>query len=115
VIARIESPGRSHAFSDCCAARHVRFLVGPRLTTDVGEVLTGLCPRTGGRPFAPTGAPRDRAGVAEITDLVNLSRWPETRVIAGGEDSQPGKPLVAPRRTRPVVPEPRSRMPGTRM
>jgi hypothetical protein len=96
LIARTDSAGPSHAFLDGCRARHVRFVVGHRLTTDIAQILIGLSPRRWRPAVAADGsAERDHAEVAEITDLVDLSHWPPgTRMVARREDPHPGAQLT---------------------
>lgn len=91
VIARADSAGLSHGFLDACRARHVRFVVGHRLTVDLASVLVKVPERAWRPALTADGADeRDHAEVAEITHLVDLSRWPEgTRMIARREDPHP--------------------------
>jgi hypothetical protein len=96
VIVRTDSAGLSHDFLDACRDRHVRFVIGHALTADVAKVLVGL-PDKAWRPAitADGGDERDHAEVTEITDLVDLSGWPEdTRMLARREDPHPGAQLT---------------------
>ena len=96
VIARVDSAGLSHGFLDGCRARHVRFVVGHRLTADVANVLVGVAQRHWQPAITADGTDeRDHAEVTEITGLVDLSGWPAgTRLIARREDPHPGAQLT---------------------
>ena len=96
VIARTDSAGCSHGFLDACRERQVRFVVGHPLTTEIAQVLVAL-PRRRWQPAVTADGNdwRDDAEVAEVTDLVDLSGWPEgTRMIARREDPHPGAQLT---------------------
>jgi hypothetical protein len=96
VIARADSAGLSHGFVDACRERQVRFVVGHSLTADIAQVLVGLPERRWVPALSSDGADqRDGAEVVEITDLVDLSRWPEgMRMFARREDPHPGAQLT---------------------
>jgi hypothetical protein len=96
VIARADSAGMSHGFLDACRDRGVRFVVGHQLTTEIAQVLVGLPSRRWRPAVTADGADERETGeVAEITDLVDLSGWPEgIRMIARREDPHPGAQLT---------------------
>ena len=96
VIARADSAGLSHGFLDACRARHVRFVIGHRLTAELAKVLVGVPQRHWQPAITADGADeRDGAEVVEITHLVDLSGWPDdTRMIARREDPHPGAQLT---------------------
>jgi Transposase DDE domain group 1 len=96
VIARADSAGLSHGFLDACRARRVRFVVGHRLTAEIASVLVSVPERSWRPALTADGADeRDHAEVAEITQLVDLSRWPDgTRMITRREDPHPGAQLT---------------------
>lgn len=96
VIARTDSAGLSHKFLDACRARHVRFVVGHRLTQDLAALLVSR-PARAWRPAvtADGSDERDGAHVTELTNLVDLSGWPPgTRMIARRELAHPGAQLT---------------------
>ena len=96
VIVRTDSAGLSHGFVDTCGDRHVRFVIGHALTADIAKVLVDR-PEAAWQPaITADGADeRDHAEATEITDLVDLSGWPEgTRMIARREDPHPGAQLT---------------------
>ena len=96
VIARADSAALTHGFIDACRAAQVRFSVGHDLT----EPIRAACLSVPGKRWQPAitadgSDVREGAEVAEITDLVDLSRWPEgTRAIARREEPHPGAQLT---------------------
>jgi hypothetical protein len=96
VIARTDSAGCSHEFLDACRDRQVRFVVGHPLTVEIAQVLVGLPKRRWQPAITADGSDwRDETEVAEITDRVDLSGWPDgTRMIARREDPHPGAQLT---------------------
>jgi hypothetical protein len=96
VIARADSAALTHGFIDACRHAHVRFSGGHDLT----EAIRAACLSVPRRRWCPAitadGADqRDGADVAEITDLIDLSRWPHgTRAIARREEPHPGAQLT---------------------
>jgi hypothetical protein len=96
VIARTDSAGLTHGFIDGCRARSVRFAVGHDLTEPV-RTACFLVPKRRWQPAITADGTdeRDDAHVAEITDLVDLSRWPVgTRMIVRREQPHPGAQLT---------------------
>lgn len=96
ITVRSDSAGLSHVFLDACRERHVRFVIGHRLTIDLAKIVVEL-PKRAWRPaVGPDGIEeREHAEVAEITGLVDLSGWPEgTRMIVRREDPHPGAQLT---------------------
>jgi Transposase DDE domain group 1 len=96
VIARADSGALTHGFVDACRHANVRFSIGFDLTEPVRNACLSV-PQRRWRPAITTdGADeRDGADVAEITDLLDLSRWPEgTRAIARREEPHPGAQLT---------------------
>ena len=95
VIVRSDSAGHSHEFVDACGDRHVRFIVGAPLVEGLQLALWNLSPSRWVPAISADGMEeRDHAQVAEITDVVDLSGWPEgTRAIARREEAHPGAQL----------------------
>ncbi len=96
VIARTDSAGCSHDFLDACRARHVRFVVGHPLTQEVARAAVSVPNKRWQTAISADGTDEcEGRQVAEITDLVDLSGWPEgTRMIARREDPHPGAQLT---------------------
>jgi hypothetical protein len=88
VIVRADSAGLTHGFLDHCRERGVRFIVGHDLTRSVATVLVSLPEERWVPALSPDGAEeREGAEVAEVSDLLDLSSWPEgTRAIARREE-----------------------------
>jgi len=96
IIARTDSAALTHGFIDACRARGVRFAVGHDLTAPVRTACISV-PNSWWVPAITADGvdEREDAEVAEITALVDLSRWPDgTRAIARREDPHPGAQLT---------------------
>ena len=96
VIARTDSAALTHGFIDACRARNVRFAVGHDLTAPIRTACLSV-PKRRWRPAITADGTDERedAEVAEITDLVDLSRWPDgTRMIVRREHPHPGAQLT---------------------
>jgi hypothetical protein len=96
VIARTDSAALTHGFIDACRERDVRFAVGHDLTEPIRTACLSV-PKRRWRPAITADGTdeREHAQVAEITDLVELSRWPEhTRMIVRREQPHPGAQLT---------------------
>jgi hypothetical protein len=96
VVARADSAALTHGFVDACRDAHVRFSVGFDLTEPVRTACLSV-PKRRWQPAVTTDGSDEREGadVAEITDLIDLSRWPEgTRAIARREEPHPGAQLT---------------------
>jgi hypothetical protein len=96
VIARADSAALCHGFVDACRAAHVRFSIGFDLTEPVRTACLAV-PKRRWRPAVTADGLDEREGaeVAEITDLIDLSRWPDgTRAIARREEPHPGAQLT---------------------
>jgi Transposase DDE domain group 1 len=96
VVARADSAALTHDFVDACRAAHVRYSVGHDLTGPIRNACLSVPKRRWTPAVTADGSEvRDGAEVAEITDLVDLSRWPEgTRAIARREEPHPGAQLT---------------------
>jgi len=96
VIARTDSAALTHGFIDACRARGVRFAVGHDFTAPIRNACFSV-PNSWWVPAITANGvdERDDAEVTEITDLVDLSRWPAgTRAIARREDPHPGAQMT---------------------
>jgi hypothetical protein len=87
VIARADSAGLTHGFIDACVTAGVKFTVGHDLTEPVRTACLAIPPRAWVRAITADGTGyRDEAEIAEITNMVNLERWPAgTRMIVRRE------------------------------
>jgi len=96
VVARADSAALTHGFVDACRDAHVRFSIGHDLTEPIRRACLAV-PRRRWQPAITADGTDERPGaeVAEITDLVELSRWPAgTRAIARREEPHPGAQLT---------------------
>jgi hypothetical protein len=96
VVARADSGALSHGFADACRERGVRFAIGYDLTETVRQAVLAV-PGDRWEPAVSADGTNEREGaeVAEITDLLDLSSWPEgTRAITRREDPHPGAQLT---------------------
>ena len=93
VVVRADSAGCTHGFVWGCRARNVGFAVVARSNEQVHAAISKIL-GDGGRwspALRPDGKVRKGAAVAEVTDLVDLSDWPEgTRLIVRREPLHPG-------------------------
>jgi hypothetical protein len=94
IIVRTDSAGATHELTDELRAANIGFVVGFDLTETVRAAILAL-PESAWRPaIHQDGEVRDGAWVAEITDLLDLSGWPERcRVIVRRERPHPGAQL----------------------
>ena len=93
VMVRADSAGCTHGFIDGCRARNIGFAVVARKNARIHSAIANLAvddPRWV-RAVRADGEQRDDAHVCEITDLVDLSGWPEgTRLVVRREPRHPG-------------------------
>jgi hypothetical protein len=96
VIARADSGALTHGFVDACRQANVRFSIGFDLTEPVRSACLSVPNKRWRTAVTTDGSDeRDGAEVAEITDLINLSRWPAgTRAIVRREEPHPGAQLT---------------------
>jgi hypothetical protein len=96
VTARADSAALTHGFVNACGDANVRFAIGHDLTEPIRNACLTV-PQRRWRPAISADGSDEREGaqVAEITDLVDLSRWPDgTRAIARREEPHPGAQLT---------------------
>jgi len=96
VIVRADTAGCSHGFLDACRERGVRFVVGHNLTAEIAGVVLDVPERCWVPAITADGLDeREHAQVAEITEWVDVSGWPDgTRIIARREEPHPGAQLT---------------------
>jgi len=96
VIVRTDSAALSHEFLEGCRERGCRFVVGHALSAEVARVVVNVPDQRWMPAISADGMDeREGAEVAEISDLVDLSAWPEgTRMIARREEPHPGAQLT---------------------
>jgi hypothetical protein len=94
VVVRADSAGCTHGFMWGCRERNIGFALVARSNRQVAAAISRTYTETDSR-WAPArrqdGQVRDGAQVAELTDLVDTSGWPEgTRLIVRREPLHPG-------------------------
>jgi hypothetical protein len=96
VVARADSAALTHGFVDACRETGVRFSIGHDLTGPIRTACLAV-PARRWQPAVTADGTDERPGaeVAEITDLIDLRRWPTgTRAIARREEPHPGAQLT---------------------
>ena len=96
VIVRTDSGGTTHDLAEACRARRVRFVGGFRMQKSLAQVIMEIPKNRWQQAISPDGTEERETGeVAEITDLMDLRRWPEgTRMIVRREEPHPGAQLT---------------------
>jgi hypothetical protein len=94
IVVRTDSAAATHELTDELRAARINFLMGFDLTEPVRAAILAL-PEAAWRPaIRQNGETREGAWVAEITDRLQLSGWPDgTRVIVRRERPHPGAQL----------------------
>jgi hypothetical protein len=94
IVIRTDSAAATHQFTDELSAARINFLMGLDLTETVREAILDL-PESAWRPaLGQDGDERAGAWVAEITDGLDLSGWPQgCRAIVRRERPHPGAQL----------------------
>jgi len=105
IVVRTDSAAATHEFTDELRAARINFLMGLDLTEGVRAAILGL-PEAAWRPaIRQDGGTREGAWVAELTDHLDLSAWPDgSRVIVRRERPHPGAQLSFHRPRRPSLP-----------
>jgi hypothetical protein len=94
LLARADAAGATHKFAHALRERRLRFSLGYPVKEHVGEAAISLPKRRWKPALDPDGKPREGAWVAELTDRVDLSEWPQgTRLIVRKERPHPGAQL----------------------
>lgn len=91
ILVRADIGGQTHAFTADCREANIHFSVGYELGATVREAILALPETTWERAINADGAERDGAWVAELTDHLDLSAWPQgSRLIVRRERPHPG-------------------------
>ena len=95
VIVRTDSGSTSHGLAEAARAHSVRFIGGCQMKAPLAQVVTTVPKKRWKKAISSDGTEALETGqVAEITDLVDLSAWPEgTRMLARRELPHPGAQL----------------------
>jgi hypothetical protein len=95
VVARTDSAGCTQGFVEGCRARNIGFAVVARSTKQITAAISRTFTEPGASRWTPArhhnGQVRHGAQVAELTDLVDTTGWPDgTRLIVRREPLHPG-------------------------
>ncbi len=93
VVVRADSAGATYGFVWGCRDRNVGFAVAARSTPQLSAAISAIAQDETRWKSAvrPDGKHRKGAAVAEVTELVDLSEWPQgTRLIIRREPLHPG-------------------------
>ena len=91
ILVRTDIGGCTHAFTSDCRDAGIRFSVGYELTETVRQAILELPETAWIQAIDADGKERKGAWVAELTDHLDLSAWPEgSRLIVRRERPHPG-------------------------
>jgi hypothetical protein len=94
ILVRADSAGATHGLIDYCREANLRFSVGYELTEPVRAAILEIPADAWVTALDRDGSERENGEVAEITDSVDLSSWPEgSRLIVRRERPHPGAQL----------------------
>jgi hypothetical protein len=94
ILVRADSAGATHGLVDYCREGEMRFSVGYELTEQVRAAILQIPEDAWVPALDQDGSHRNNGEVAEITDRVDLSSWPEgSRLIVRRERPHPGAQL----------------------
>jgi hypothetical protein len=94
IVVRTDSAAATHELTDELRAARINFLMGFDLTEPVREAILAVPESTWRPALRQDGEIRQGAWVAEISDRLDLTGWPEgARVIARRERPHPGAQL----------------------
>ena len=93
-LIRTDGAGATHGFLDWLSARGLGFSVGWTLSAGDEQLIRRLPAAAWTPAYDSQGGVRDGAFVAELTGLLDLSKWPKgLRVIIRSERPHPGAQL----------------------
>jgi hypothetical protein len=94
ILVRADTAGATHGLVDYCRDANMRFSVGYELTEPVRTAILEIPENAWVPALDQDGSPRTNGEVCEITDMVDLSAWPErSRLIVRRERPHPGAQL----------------------
>jgi hypothetical protein len=94
ILIRTDTAGCTHDFLDWITAQRMSYSVGFSLPEDFAQMLKRIPTRAWTEAVDADGEVRDGAWVTEVTDLLDLSGWPDgMRVIIRAERPHPGAQL----------------------
>ncbi len=98
ILIRCDGAGSTHEFVSWLVGQRLSYSVGFTLPTDFEKTLRKIPKAAWVQAYDGDGKPREGAFVAEVTDLLDLSSWPDRvradmRVIIRKERPHPGAQL----------------------
>jgi hypothetical protein len=100
ILVRADSAGATHGLADYCRDANLRFSVGYELTEQVRAAILQIPEDAWVVALDQDGGERENGQVAEITDSVDLSSWPQgSRLIVRRERPHPGGSCRSPTTT----------------
>jgi hypothetical protein len=94
ILVRVDGAGSTHKFLNWLSGQRLSYSVGFALPDNTPEVLALIPEQVWAPAYDAHDQVRDGAWVAELTGLLNLSKWPAgMRVIARKERPHPGAQL----------------------
>jgi hypothetical protein len=95
VLVRTDAAGATHAFTARIAGLGMQFSVGAYLHHfDIHTILARIPKKAWTPAYNADGRPRDGAWVVEVSELADLTSWPEgTRLVLRKERPHPGAQL----------------------
>jgi len=95
ILLRVDSAGASHELLDWAREGRIGFSVGYEIRESLREAIEALPERAWKAAHDTDGQPRANGEVAEATESLDLSVWPEgSRVIVRRERAHPGAQLA---------------------
>jgi hypothetical protein len=94
ILVRSDRAGATHETADYCRDANLRFSFGYDLTEAIRQAIPAIPEDAWVAALDQDGTKRDNGEVAEITDSIDLSSWPEgSRLIVRRERPHPGAQL----------------------
>lgn len=94
IVLRSDSAGATHELLEWAREGGVRFSVGFDLTESVRKAICQIPAERWAPTLSRDGSPQENGEVAEATDLIDLSAWPQgSRLIVRRERAHPGAQL----------------------
>jgi Transposase DDE domain group 1 len=94
ILVRADSAGATHGLVDYCREANLRFSVGYELTEPVRAAILEIPTAAWVSALSQDGSERENGEVAELTDRLELSSWPQgSRLIVRRERPHPGAQL----------------------
>lgn len=94
VLVRTDSAGATYGFAAACRTAGCNYSFGFAIDDTVRAAIVHLPKRAWTPAYDITGEPREGAWVAELTGLLELSKWPKgSRVLVRKERPHPGAQL----------------------